>query len=66
MNAGCPRCRAVFECKPEGGCWCMTLPPVMPVGSYSADERRKAATLSCLCPDCLKQIVELHARGETR
>jgi hypothetical protein len=42
----CARCGASFACTPEGDCWCMALPPRLPVPDGPA---------TCLCPRCLDQ-----------
>ena len=38
-----------MACSPEGECWCMALPPVMPMPDQPA---------GCLCPDCLAAAVQ--------
>jgi hypothetical protein len=42
----CALCEAEMSCTPEGGCWCMQLPPVMalPTGESAG----------CFCPSCLR------------
>lgn len=54
----CARCGATFSCAmadPSDGqpCWCTTLPPVVPVPRPGAD-----ANASCLCPGCLRQLID--------
>jgi len=44
-ETSCARCGAPMACKPEGGCWCMALPPRLPVPDGPA---------ACLCPRCLE------------
>lgn len=54
----CARCGGVFECRPEGGCWCadetfrLPLPgPRSPLAAYD----------DCLCPACLRALAEAAA-----
>jgi hypothetical protein len=44
----CTRCGAAFACSPQGGCWCMELPPTPVVGDQ------------CLCRDCLQALIRGH------
>ena len=43
----CTRCGAPMDCTPEGDCWCMAVPPRLPVPSEPA---------ACLCPRCLDEV----------
>jgi hypothetical protein len=45
----CESCSAEMKCTPEGGCWCMELPPIMalPTGGNAR----------CLCPSCLRKAM---------
>lgn len=44
----CRNCSAEFSCGHLGGCWCSELPNIMPL------EEGK----DCLCPDCLKEVID--------
>ena len=49
----CSRCDTAFTCDPGGRCWCMDLPPVMPMTGGA-----------CFCPRCLgEKITERSAVG---
>jgi len=41
----CARCGRPMSCMPEGECWCMELPPRLPVPDGAA---------GCFCPECLE------------
>ena len=51
----CPDCQEPFVCEVgnEQGCWCMQLPPVLPVGKGN----------KCLCPDCLSSQIKTALRA---
>ena len=54
----CPRCGTAFTCGMQAGwdeCWCARLPPVSTIPD--------AATPACLCPTCLKALLD--TTGET-
>jgi hypothetical protein len=51
MTTLCSRCAAVMTCKPEGECWCMNLPPALPLPSSGYDK--------CLCRKCLTDDIKL-------
>lgn len=47
----CPKCGKEFECAAvngASGCWCATLPHVMPCGGSDA---------ACFCPGCLREAI---------
>lgn len=50
MKKECTRCQSAFECSADAirGCWCATSPALM---------SPKDST-SCLCRDCLQQVIE--------
>ena len=43
----CPQCQASFICSTEK-CWCSLLPNIV-----TLDEKAE-----CLCPNCLKAVIE--------
>jgi hypothetical protein len=54
-NSTCARCGASFRCGVSAGdqaCWCMSLPPLLPLPELA--DAAAAPAASCLCPDCLK------------
>ncbi|HEV2611124.1 MAG TPA: cysteine-rich CWC family protein [Noviherbaspirillum sp.] len=61
----CTRCDATFTCgmtdTPDGdaACWCTGLPP-LPRDAYNEVEGK------CLCPKCLRDLIEESARQALR
>ncbi len=56
----CPRCGAIFTCgliTRQEHCWCFDLPKV----KLKSEERLK----SCLCPNCLKTLIENQQQSQT-
>ncbi|WP_334189042.1 cysteine-rich CWC family protein [Noviherbaspirillum sp.] len=61
----CTRCAATFTCgmtdapNDNAACWCTSLPP-LPRDAYNEDEG------TCLCPQCLRSLIEETARQAPR
>jgi len=49
VETRCAQCGAAMTCKPEGGCWCAELPPVVPMPPDAE---------GCLCRNCLLAKIE--------
>ncbi|CDS51370.1 FIG00933213: hypothetical protein [Polaromonas sp. CG9_12] len=58
----CPRCGADLRCGMVAGdaeCWCVQLPPVMPVPrALPENALPDSGAASCFCRACLKQITD--------
>ena len=52
----CPHCCKPFVCGASNGkgCWCMELPPLLPVEAGN----------QCLCPDCLSSEIKAKLKAE--
>lgn len=50
MEIRCARCHAPLECLASSECWCMELPPGLPVPSGQKNE-------GCYCPTCLVAVM---------
>ncbi|MCH4092275.1 hypothetical protein [Acetobacter sp.] len=49
METRCARCDAPLDCLASVDCWCMKLPPGLPVPSEQDS--------GCYCPACLAEIM---------
>ena len=67
--SSCPKCGTSLRCGMVGGdgsCWCFTMPHVLPVPVAENSKNLAAKALSsnppdqsgCLCPACLKQLID--------
>jgi hypothetical protein len=56
MRKVCSQCGAGFECKQASGCWCAELPWTLPVPEDTNDPAK-----GCLCPECLRAVMERKA-----
>jgi hypothetical protein len=60
----CPRCGAGLRCGNVAGdaqCWCSQLPNIMSVPAARSTPipvNDSAASASCFCPACLKEITD--------
>jgi hypothetical protein len=48
VEAKCARCGAAMACTPEGDCWCMAVPAVLPVP-------KPGEPAGCFCRRCLDE-----------
>ncbi|WP_373278062.1 cysteine-rich CWC family protein [Acetobacter aceti] len=53
METRCARCNAPLECLASADCWCMKLPPELPVPPENLNS-------GCLCPACLAAAFEVN------
>ncbi|MCE0743201.1 hypothetical protein LWC05_04750 [Acetobacter sicerae] len=49
METRCVRCDAPLECLASSECWCMKLPPGLPVPAEQNS--------GCYCPNCLAAVM---------
>lgn len=55
----CPVCGASFECKLSTDCWCGSVNVPPEVREYLADRYE-----TCLCRNCLEQLIEKADAGK--
>ena len=58
-NAMCPVCGVSFECKLSTDCWCGSVNVPPEVREYLADRYE-----TCLCRNCLEQLIEKAGAGK--
>lgn len=58
-KATCPVCGTAFECKLSTDCWCGSVKVPPEVREYLADRYE-----TCLCRNCLEQLIEKAGAGK--
>ena len=58
-KATCPVCGTAFECKLSTDCWCGSVNVPPEVREYLADRYE-----TCLCRNCLEQLIEKAGAGK--